>query len=211
MSNKAYNVGIWQNESPSYSQPLYKRVLNKIVNIFNRIKSFAKRRPYIFGAICLGILIFLIILIVIIAVAVKNSKDVCHNKYSDKCLYEKMISQQSKYPEGYPWTNDNYYEWKGGVYGAGRGCAAFAFMLSDVCFGEIKATQLSPCPSSYKVGDVVRVDSDARSVIILKIDKKTNKIILAEGNFAGSVHWGREITNQELKNTCNHVLRRNPK
>ena len=136
--------------------------------------------------------------------------DICSNRYSDECLYEKMIAKKQEYPEGTPWTNANYYAWKGGVYSGGYGCAGFAFMLSDVCFDNIKAQNLNPCPSTFKVGDVVRINNDTHFVIILKIDKSTSTIIIAEGNFNSSVHWGRQFTFQSMKNTCNYVLRRNP-
>ena len=121
-----------------------------------------------------------------------------------------MIAKQSEYPEGMPWTNDNYYAWKGGIYGGGYGCAGFAFMLSDACFGDIKAQKWEPCPSTYKVGDVVRINSDTHSVIILKIESSTSIITIAEGNFNSAIHWGREFTVQDMSNTCNYVLRRNP-
>ena len=122
-----------------------------------------------------------------------------------------MIAKQSEYPEGMHWNNDNCYDWKGdGGYYRGCGCAGFAFMLSDVCFGTIKATKVEPCPSSFKVGDVVRINGDSHFVIILKIDTSKSQITIAEGNYNKSIHWGRTYTIQGLKNTCNYVLRRNP-
>ena len=106
-------------------------------------------------------------------------------------------------------TIDNYYIWKGGIYSCGYGCAGFAFMLSDVCFGEIKATQLKPFPSKYKVGDVVRINNDTHFVIIIKIDSTKNVITIAEGNYGKAIHWGRTFTTQNLGNICNYILRRN--
>ena len=183
---------------------------------FKNIKVFAKEKPIIFGSICLGILVLFIIIIAVPASKSKKKKSqsqdqgVCSNIYSDGCLYEKMIDKQKEYPEGMSWTNDNYYAWKGGIYSGGSGCAGFAFMLSDVCFGDIKANKLEPCPSAYKVGDVVRINNNSHYVIILKIDLNTNTITVAEGNFNYSIHWGRTFTVQDLTNVCNHVLRRNP-
>ena len=198
-------------------EPCHKRALNGI-----------KKRPIIFGLICFAVLAIVIIIIVSISVSKNKTKkndeskdtpgqkeeekekDICSNRYSDECLYQKMIAKQKDYPEGMRWTNDNYYQWKGGVYGGGFGCAGFAFMLSDVCFDDIKAKNLEPCPSTFKVGDVVRINNDTHFVIILKIDKSTNTIIIAEGNYNYSVHWGRQFTFQGMQNTCNYVLRRNP-
>ena len=200
MKNSDYNYNLYQQE------PCHKRVLNRI-----------KKKPIIFGLIGFAVLAILIIIIVSISVSNNKSKqeedkekDICSNRYSDECLYEKMIAKQKEYPEGTPWTNDNYYAWKGGVYGGGFGCAGFAFMLSDVCFDDIKAQMLSKCPSTFKVGDVVRINNDTHYVIILKIDKSTKTIIVAEGNYNYSVHWGRQFTIQNMQSLCNHVLRRNP-
>ena len=208
-------------------------VSDKIKDAYGKTKSFAKGKPIIFGLICLGCISLLIITIAVPIALSKNKKnsnpvnspsqdpvilasyfaqDACSNdKYSDECLYQKMIAKKSEYPEGMPWTNDNFYAWKGGIYSGGYGCAGFAFMLSDVCFGDIKATQLKPCPSQYKVGDVVRINNDTHFVIILKIDSATKIITIAEGNYNSAIHWGRTFTTQNLGNTCNYILRRNPK
>ena len=198
-------------------EPCYKRTFNKVV-------LFAKQKPIIFAIICISILAVVIIIIASIAGSKnknegsknenggsKNENDnICSNRYSDECLYSKMIAKQKEYPEGMRWTNDNSYTWKGGIYSSGRGCAGFAFMLSDVCFDEIQAEKKSPCPNTFKVGDVVRINNDTHSVIILKIDTSTNTITIAEGNFNSSVHWGRTFTIENLKNTCKFVLRRYP-
>ena len=137
--------------------------------------------------------------------------DICSNRYSDECLYEKMIAKQKEYPEGMKWDNSDFYAWKGGIYSGGSGCAGFAFMLSDVCFDDIKANKMScPNPNTLKVGDIIRVNNDSHSVIILKIDKDSNSIIIAEGNYNRSVHWGRILTFQIVQSTCTYILRRNP-
>ena len=123
-----------------------------------------------------------------------------------------MIAKETEYPEGIPWTNDNYYEWKGGIFIGGRGCAGFAFLLSDACFGEIQATNIDPCPSTpdFKVGDVVRINNTTHYIIILKIDVSTNTIIIAEGNYNNSIHWERIFSIEDLQDTCTFILRRNP-
>ena len=118
-----------------------------------------------------------------------------------------MIFKKGEFPEHRTWTNANCY-WSS-YLGNGCGCAGFAYIMSDVCFGTLKTTILKDCPN-FKVGDVVRINSDTHSVIILKIDHKTNIITIAEGNYAGSVHWGRTFTTESLKKTCNYIQRRNP-
>ena len=121
-----------------------------------------------------------------------------------------MIAKKADYPEGMPWTNDNTYAWKGGIYSSGGGCTGFAFMLSDACFGNIQAEKLQPRTNEYKVGDVVRINNDTHYIIILKIDLNTNTITIEEGNFNSSFHWGRAFIIQPMKDTYNYILRRNP-
>ena len=185
-----------------------------VSNTSDRIKSFAKEKPLMFGLICFGILALIIIIIAVpIAISNKNSDSgpCSKNAYSDECLYEKMIAKQSEYPEGMHWNNDNCYDWKGGGgYGRGCGCAGFAFILSDVCFGDIKARQIQPCPNIYKVGDIVRINNDQHSVIILKIDSSMEQITIAEGNYGETIHWGRTFKFQSMNSVCNYILRRNP-
>ena len=217
MKSSEYNYGLYQNQVTT-KEPCHKRALNGINNTFNKVKLFSKEKPIILGLICLSVLTILIIIIIIVSISGgkdkkengNKSNDICSNKYSDECLYTKMIAKKTEYPEGMKWDNSDKYCWKGGVYGCGLGCAGFAFMLSDVCFDEIKAQNLDPCPGDFKVGDVVRINNDSHYIIILKIDKTQNTIIVAEGNYNYSIHWERTFTVPALKNTCNHILRRNP-
>lgn len=110
-------------------------------------------------------------------------------------VYSAMISLQSSYPEGTAWSNDNYYAWKGGIYSGGYGCAGFAFMLSDAAFGTARARVYYDA-SAVQVGDIVRMEQDTHSVIILEV--RSDSVIVAEGNYNYSVHWGREISRSEL-------------
>ena len=54
---------------------------------------------------------------------------------SPDAVRSRILAMQEEYPEGMPWTNDNYYSWSAGVYSGGYGCAGFAFLLSDAGFG----------------------------------------------------------------------------
>ena len=172
---------------------------------YHKMESYAKKMPIIIGIIAFTILIVILAIITLIVLLTTN--DTCKNNYSDECLYAKMIFKKDEYPEKRRWTNDNCY-WSP-YLGHGCGCAGFAYIMSDVCFGTLKTKLLYDCPN-FKVGDVVRVGSDTHSVIILKIDHKTNIITIAEGNYAGSIHWGRTFTAESLKKSCNYVQRRNP-
>ena len=201
---------------------------------YNNVVAFAKRRRIIFGLICFSILA---VIIIIIAVSVSVSKkkrksnsnennsntnnesdkgsdsdsesetpDICDDQYSDECLYSKMMAKQSEYPERMTWTNNDCYFFK--VQSTrGCGCAGFAFILSDACFGDLPAKTLNEC-RNFKVGDIVRINNNSHSVIILKIE--SNIITIAEGNFNSSIHWGRTFKISELEANCNYIIRRNP-
>ncbi len=106
---------------------------------------------------------------------------------NEKQVYESMIELKSEYPEGMPWTNANYYGWKGGIYSGGYGCAGFAFLLSDAAFGSLKAYRHEDF-SAIRVGDILRINNDTHSVIILEITE--DDIVIAEGNYNYSIHWG---------------------
>lgn len=123
-------------------------------------------------------------------------------------VYQAMIAMEKKYPEGTPWTNSNYYGWKGGIYSGGYGCAGFAFMLSDAAFGDL-AARMHKQFSKIRVGDIVRMNYDTHSVIVLEI--KEDSVIVAEGNYNASVHWGREISLSEIEQTGVYVITRYPK
>ncbi len=129
------------------------------------------------------------------------------SELSEKRVYADMIAMKSKYPEGMKWTNDNYYAWKGGIYSGGYGCAGFAFAISDAAFGSLPARQHTNF-SSIRVGDIVRMNNNSHSVIVLEI--KENGVVVAEGNYNSSIHWGREISFSSIRNTGTYVMTRYP-
>lgn len=141
-------------------------------------------------------------------------------------VYDRMIAMQEKYPEGLPWTNytpygtsgplSSFYDWHGGrVAGnitGGVGCAAFAFILSDIAFGTLPARTISYGDADFayeniRVGDVLRVYNNSHSVIVLK--KSAAGIIVAEGNYNSSVHWGRVMSEAEVM-TSAYIITRYP-
>lgn len=118
----------------------------------------------------------------------------------EKEAYNKIIALESKYPDGTPWSNNNYYAWKGGTYSGGYGCAGFAFMLSDAAFGSKKAVKHRN-KSNIRVGDILRLNNDGHSVIVLEV--RENSVIVAEGNISinggtPQVLWGREIPKTDI-------------
>lgn len=120
-------------------------------------------------------------------------------------VYETIIAQQAVFPEGMHWTNDNYYGWKGGTYIGGFGCAGFAFAVSDAAFGDVPA-RIHRDYSNMRVGDILRVDNDTHSVIILEV--RENSVIVAEGNYNSSIHWGREIPKERLIDPSSYIMTR---
>ena len=117
----------------------------------------------------------------------------------DWALNAKMVAMKTEYPEGRPWTNDDRYEWhnrysEGGItYSTytGFGCAGFAMILSDAAFGTTgmayKVTNFTY--ADVGVGDILRLPG--HSVIVL--EKYSDHVVIAEGNYNQSIHWGRTI------------------
>ena len=122
-------------------------------------------------------------------------------------VYAAMIAMKESYPEGMRWTNDNYYRWNGGIYSGGYGCAGFAFMLSDQAFGDLRA-RMHYDFTNIRVGDILRVDNNTHSVIVLEV--VSDGVIVAEGNYNSSIHWGRKISTEELQATGTYVMTRYP-
>ena len=143
--------------------------------------------------------------------------------------YEAMIAlkDQEAYKEGTTWTNEEpysdakgYYRWKGGPLDGKNisavGCVAFAFILSDAAFGSLPARMYSSGEFSFddiKVGDILRVNGDAHTVIVLEVSDVG--VVVAEGNIStgdhkGKVHWGRGISKEEVMRDTSHYITRYP-
>lgn len=123
----------------------------------------------------------------------------------EKEVYQILIAQKAVFPEGMSWTNANYVPWKGGHYIGGFGCAGFAFALSDAAFGDVRAT-VHYDYTNIRVGDILRVNGDTHSVIVLEV--RTDSVIVAEGNYNSSIHWGREIPISSLPGEGNYIMTR---
>ena len=94
------------------------------------------------------------------------------------------------------WTNANRYSSKG-VGLTGLGCVAFALICSDAAFGDLPVTSRHSDFDAVRVGDILRVNNDTHSVIVL--ERRSDSVIVAEGNYNSSIHWGRELTRQQLE------------
>lgn len=115
---------------------------------------------------------------------------------SDSEAYAKLMQIQAEYPNGTPWDNNEMYV-SGNRYG--YGCAAFIFMVQDRLYGaNAKFTTVNTLNmSDLRVGDHLRVRNNSHSVIVLSVGD--GYITVAEGNYNNSVHWGRTMTESELR------------
>lgn len=108
--------------------------------------------------------------------------------------YDAIVALKSQYPNGTPWTNDNSY-YSPALHTLGYGCAGFAFMVSDAAFGDNPATYYYDL-SEVRVGDILRINYDTHSVVVLEV--RSNGVVVAEGNLNSAIYWGRFISFSEM-------------
>ena len=77
--------------------------------------------------------------------------------------------------------------------------------MSDAAFGDVRAT-IHRDYSNIRVGDILRVENDTHSVIVLEV--RENSVIVAEGNYNSSIHWGREIPKARLIDASSYIMTR---
>ncbi len=140
-------------------------------------------------------------------------------------VYDAMIALQGKtgYTEGSEWTDyvpysgngEDVYRWNGGTIGGSNivavGCVAFAFTLSDAAFGRLPARMYANGAFKFediKVGDILRMNTDTHTVIVLKVSD--TGVVVAEGNNNGKVHWGRTIDKDTVMRDTSHYITRYP-
>ena len=121
---------------------------------------------------------------------------------------EIINGMRDSYPEGMPWTNEKNQYTSYALYIRGRGCAAFAFLISDTVFGDLPPTGRHSNFDLIRAGDILRVRNDTHTVIAL--EKRGDSVIVTEGNYDGKIHWDREITRQELEEQNFYVRTRYP-
>ena len=123
----------------------------------------------------------------------------------EKEVYKQIMAMKSIYKEGQSWGAKVFYEWDGGIFAGGLGCAAFVFMLSDIAFGT-RPARIHENKNNIMVGDCLRVNNDSHFVIVLQ--KTSTGVVVAEGNYGAKVHWGRTISWNELGKTLDYVVTR---
>lgn len=121
-----------------------------------------------------------------------------------------MTALKPQFPEGMPYTNDDYYQWNGGIFRGGYGCAGFCFYLSDAVFGYAPAYIVREFTyEQIRVGDILRINNNTHSVTIM--EKYDDRVVLAEANYGGTVHWGRTFTRSEVMLKGTYLMSRYPK
>ena len=125
-------------------------------------------------------------------------------------IHDAMIALKAQYPEGMRWTNDDYYAWNGGDFSGGYGCAGFAFILSDAAFGHLPSRRITEniTIDDIRVGDILRINNDTHSVIVLEVH--ADHVVVAEGNYNSSIHWGRTFSAQAIADVTDYVMTRYP-
>lgn len=141
------------------------------------------------------------ILITLLFIMFIHSEDSEDDLYDPVRITNAILGLKDQYPEGYPWTNDDCYIWRIDVTSPlpppfcktykGCGCVAFAMLASDTTFGSIPVYNFTD-KSQIRIGDILRVDDDTHSVIVIE-DLGNNKYRIAEGNYEHSIHYGRVI------------------
>ena len=121
-------------------------------------------------------------------------------------VYNRLISRKTEvgYTEGTPWTNANKYvntvTFDGYPKGCYTGIACFAFMMDMMEYASNYEYPIRIVKGSYDnlpvihIGDGVRFggDYDGHSVVVLEMISD-HEVIVAEANYGGKVHWGRDI------------------
>lgn len=121
---------------------------------------------------------------------------------TEQAVYDAIVALKDSYPEGMRWTNDDYYRSEAMNRG-GYGCEAFALICSDTAFGDLPV--FSYFPEAYsqeelydmiRVGDMLRIN-ESHTVVVL--EKHDDYIVITEGNYNSSIHWGRTISRSSLE------------
>lgn len=125
-----------------------------------------------------------------------SAENATHSDISDEEAYRRLMVIRSKYPDGTPWGENELYI-SGLRYG--YGCAAFIFYVQDFLYGAPARplTDSSFDMAELRIGDHIRVQNNRHSVIVLT--KGDGYITVAEASYYGGVHWGRTMTEEQLR------------
>lgn len=113
-------------------------------------------------------------------------------------VYQNLLALKTTYPEGMSWTEANTYSWSVGKSGTvtGIGCMAFARQVSDLLFGVNAPLYGHSDINNIKVGDIIVTNAENHAVVALEVHD--DYIVVAEGNYNSTIHWGRKVSKSEL-------------
>jgi hypothetical protein len=130
---------------------------------------------------------------------------------SERAVRANMRALHSQYPPNMRWTEDNYYQWNGGIWDGANACTGFAFLLSDAAFGDLRA-RMHTNFDNIRVGDILALDygTHRHAVIVIGIHKPSEMFFIAEGNFNSVISWTRALNLNHIKGRGMYVLTRYP-
>ena len=131
-------------------------------------------------------------------------------------ITERLLARQSLngYAEGSPWGADasyiNRFTRNGCAPGCFCGCGDYAFVMDMQEYVMDAAHQVRRVEAGFDsipaihAGDALRLDYGTRSVLITAVADDGHTVTVCEGNFGGTVHWGRVIDLSDPSNglTC---------
>lgn len=127
---------------------------------------------------------------------------------TDAEIYNRIIALKSKYPEGMRWAENDpasYYEHslydpyqRSGSALACDACQGFAMMVLDNVFPGVMPFEYEWDSNLFsydaiRVGDMINFQHAA-----IVIAKDETGVTICEGNYGGTVHWGRRISKDKL-------------
>lgn len=126
---------------------------------------------------------------------------------TDDNIREIIYGLKAEYPEGRPWTNDNTY-YSQALSLIGGGCEGFAAICTDAVFDSFPISNTHSDFDAIRVGDIVRMNNTHAFVVL---EKHPDSLVIAEGNYNNSIHWGRTISRGRLMSGGFYVRSRYPK
>lgn len=114
---------------------------------------------------------------------------------TEESVRSTLTALRAQYQEGASWTDENSYT-SSALGRRGYGSEAFALICSDRAFGSLPVSATHSDFNAIRAGDMVLVGGGTHTMVVL--EKKTDSIIVAEGNYNSTIHWGREISRADL-------------
>lgn len=111
---------------------------------------------------------------------------------TDAQIQEKIYALYSSYPQGMPWSNEDYTTYSCPELRTNfLQCAGFAMYISDGVFGEnAPYYMLTDATFEYiKPGDVVVFQNPYIYHSVVIISKSEDSVTTVEGNYDGAVNW----------------------